>query len=218
MPKVAKNKLESMFRGMIYILPGVLFFSYWPLISLGANESMNFKISLPLMWLVVFDVLVLVMGWRKRDFWRGILKRWMWLLLPLWLSLSVLWSLNSLRGLLVVGIVWLIYLAIYGFFEFRSLMRGAKFRDKFWKVFFGSSLVICAWCWLQCILDLCGVPREASLMCEGCTYEMFGFPHPDGFAIEPQFMGNLLLAPVIVAGYLAFKDRKYLILFFYHLF
>lgn len=37
-------------------------------------------------------------------------------------------------------------------------------------------------------------------MCAGCVYQMFGFPHPNGFAIEPQFMGNLLLAPAIVAS------------------
>ena len=38
-------------------------------------------------------------------------------------------------------------------------------------------------------------------MCLGCTYRSFGFPHPNGFAIEPQFMGNLLLAPAIVSAY-----------------
>ena len=34
---------------------------------------------------------------------------------------------------------------------------------------------------------------------------MFGFPHPNGFAIEPQFMGNLLLAPAIIAAWLYLK-------------
>ena len=83
---------------------------------------------------------------------------------------------------------------------------------------FGLSLVICVWCFVQCILDLVGVSREASLMCAGCTYEMFGFPHPNGFAIEPQFMGNLLLAPTIVSGWLVLHSRprsiRYIILFF----
>lgn len=36
---------------------------------------------------------------------------------------------------------------------------------------------------------------------------MFGFPHPNGFAIEPQFMGNLLLAPAIVSGVLIINDK-----------
>jgi len=39
------------------------------------------------------------------------------------------------------------------------------------------------------------------LICAGCTYTMFGFPRVNGFAAEPQFMGNLLLAPAIVAGW-----------------
>ena len=70
------SKLEKMFRGMVYVLPGVLFFSYQPLIHFGASESMNFEISLPLIWLVLFDLLVVVMGFKKRGFWRGILKHW----------------------------------------------------------------------------------------------------------------------------------------------
>ncbi|MBQ3297032.1 O-antigen ligase family protein [Candidatus Saccharibacteria bacterium] len=198
--------MKRVYRFLIYILPVVLFFSYQPLVHFAANESMNFEISLPLIWLVLFDVLVVVMGWRKRGLWRGILKRWVWLLLPIWLSLSVLWSLNSLRGLLTVGIVWLVYLAVYGFFEFRELFREVGFKEKFWKVFFGSTLVICLWCWLQCVLDLMGVGQEYTLMCDGCTYQMFGFPHPNGFAIEPQFMGNLLLAPAIVIAWTILKD------------
>lgn len=208
------NKLARLFRGMVYVLPGVLFFSYQPLIHFGASESMNFELSLPLIWLVLFGLLILVMGFKKREFWRGIRQHWAWLLLPLWLSLSVLWSLNSLRGLLTVGILWLIYFAGYGIWHFKSLFSEAGFREKFWRVFFGSSLVACAWCWLQCVLDLAGVPREASLMCAGCTYQMFGFPHPCGFAIEPQFMGNLLLAPLVVSGYFAFRRSRHLWVFF----
>ena len=201
------SKLEKIFRGMIYILPGVLFFSYQPLIHFGTSESMNFEISLPLIWLVLFDVLVIWLMGQKKMLFRGFSKKWMWLLLPIWLSLSVLWSLNALRGILVVGIVWLLYLAIDGIISLRELFKKESLKVKFWKAFFGSSLLICAWCWIQCVLDLVGVPREYSLMCAGCTYSMFGFPHPDGFAIEPQFMGNLLLAPTIVAGWLMLRSR-----------
>jgi O-antigen ligase len=44
---------------------------------------------------------------------------------------------------------------------------------------------------------------------------MFGFPHPNGFAIEPQFMGNLLLAPAIVSAWFGLKKNKqYFWLFF----
>jgi hypothetical protein len=44
---------------------------------------------------------------------------------------------------------------------------------------------------------------------------MFGFPHPNGFAIEPQFIGNLLLAPVFVSVYfyLTKNNKRCLFLF-----
>ena len=209
-----KNKLEQVWRGMVYILPAVLFFSYWPLMKLGGNESMNFELSLPLIWLVIFDVVTVWLMGRKKMLLRGWRKKWMWLLLPVWLTLSVLWSLNSLRGILTVGILWLLYLAGDGLWSLRGLFGETRFKENFWKVFWGSSLVICGWCWLQCVLDLCGAPREVSLMCAGCTYGSFGFPHPNGFAIEPQFMGNLLLAPAIISGFLVLKNKKYLWLFF----
>lgn len=103
---------------------------------------------------------------------------------------------------MTVGVLWLLYFAGYAFWNLKSLFLEVGFKERFWKVFFGSALVACGWCLAQCILDLAGVSREGSLMCAGCTYRMFGFPHPNGFAIEPQFMGNLLLAPAIMAGYM----------------
>ncbi len=194
-------RISKFYRFLVYILPAVLFFSYYPVISLGSNASMNFEFSLPLIWLIIFDVLAFVILIKKKLM-SGILKKWQWLLLPIFITVSILWSLNSLRGILTAGILWLIYFAVYAFWNLRSLFSEFGFKEKFWKVFFASSLVVCVWCLLQCILDLVGVGREASLMCAGCTYKMFGFPHPNGFAIEPQFMGNLLLAPTIISGIL----------------
>ena len=209
--------MAKMFRLMIFALPVVLFFSYQPLIHFAASESMNFEISLPLLWLVLFDLLTVVMMVKRRILWKGLKGKWAWLFFPLFLSFSVLWSLNSLRGLLTVGILWLIYVAVYGCWSLRNLFSEVGFKETFWKVFFGTSLVICGWCFLQCVLDLVGVGKEYSLMCVGCTYSMFGFPHPNGFAIEPQFMGNLLLAPIMVAGWLILNKqsgKKMLLCFF----
>ncbi len=204
------SKLESWLRFLVYVLPLALMFSYYPIITLGENASMNLELSVPLMWLVVFDALaVYVMARRKVlfavFFERG---RWLWLLFPVFLTISVTWSLNVLRGILVAGILWLIYLAIYAFFNLRDLFTTDDFRKKFGRAFFGATLLVCLWCVLQCILDLAGVSREGSLMCAGCVYEMFGFPHPNGFAVEPQFMGNLLLAPAIVIIYEILKNAN----------
>ena len=142
----------------------------------------------------------------KKKLLKGIWQKWLWLLFPVFVSLSVLWSMNSLRGLLTVGILWLVYFAGYAFWSLRSLFSEFGFLEKFWRVFFASALVACGWCLLQCILDIAGVPRGVSLMCAGCTYQMFGFPHPNGWAIEPQFMGNLLLAPAITSAWMVMQD------------
>lgn len=210
----SENFLTKFYRVLIYILPAVLFFSYYPVISLGTSESMNFEFSLPLLWLVIFDLTAAVLMVRKKLLFRNFSRKWVWLLFPGFLTASVLWSLNGLRGLLTVGILWLIYLAVDAFFSLRSILKEIGVKEIFWKVFFGSTLVICVWCLAQCILDLVGVPRAGSLMCVGCAYKMFGFPHPNGFAIEPQFMGNLLLAPAIASAWFALKDRRYWWLFF----
>ncbi len=216
MKKSNKNKNSScslyfdfLFKGFLYVLPLVLFFSYRPVISLGSSESMNFELSLPLIWLVLFDLLALVMMVIRKRLLRGLRgKWWIWILLPVWLTVSLIWSLNVTRGVLTVGILWLILFAGYGMWSFRELFD-VEFRSMWWKWFMGSTLVVCTWCIVQCILDLAGVGKEYTLMCAGCTYRMFGFPHPNGFAIEPQFMGNLLLAPLFLTGWRMFRLRSH---------
>ena len=201
------KKLSKFFKFLVIIAPFLLFFSYFPIISLGATGSMNFELSLPLLWLVLFNLVAFILTVRKKLLFCDIKKKWLWLLFPLWLSVTIFWSLNFIRGLLVVGILWLLYFAGYAVWSLRGLFD-SEFRRKFWRWFFGASLVVCFWCALQCVLDLTGVSRDYSLMCEGCTYGMFGFPHPNGFAIEPQFMGNLLLAPAIIAAWLFSKKQN----------
>ena len=199
--------MKRLVKYLILVLPFCLFFSYYPVMHFGTSESMNFEISVPILWLVIFDIVSFVLMVKQKCLFNGFgRKRWVWLLLPVFLSLSILWSLNSLRGLLTVGILWLIYFAIYAMFNLKSIFN-EEFRGRFWKWFFISTLVVCGWCVVQCVLDLIGVSREYSLMCVGCTYKSFGFPHPNGFAIEPQFMGNLLLAPAIILGWLMLRSR-----------
>lgn len=191
----------KVFKGLAYVLPLTLVFSYHPVIGLSGDETMNLELSLPLIWLVMFDAVGFAVMCQKRVLLSGLKNKWVWLTLPLWLTVSVVWSLNARRGLLVAGVLWLVYFAGYAIWGMRELFDG-EFRKRWWKWFYGSAILACAWCVVQCILDLSGVGRDCSLMCQGCTYRMFGFPHPNGFAIEPQFMGNLLLAPIIAATWM----------------
>ena len=208
--------MKKLYRCLLYIMPLILVFSYFPVISLGGNETMNFELSLPLIWLVVFDVLSVVMIVRKyrAEIFSKVFGSILWWLFPIFATLSVIWSLNVTRGILTVGVMWLLFFAVISFWELRENLD-EKFWRNFWKWFFGSALFACAWCVVQCVLDVVGVSQDASLLCDGCVYQMFGFPHPNGFAIEPQFMGNLLLAPIIVSlcFYIKNNNKKYLLLF-----
>lgn len=219
------QRLVRIYKAFIFILPAVLFFSYYPIISLGKNETMNFEFSLPLIWLVLFDVLsfVLLLAYikPKRDYF-GISDRnfFFLALFPFYSSLSIFWAENKIRAVLTSGIIWLLFFAIFSIvFLSRHIItndeeRTVPFRKKLLKSFVVSSVIIAVWCWIQSILDIAGVSSDYTLMCKGCVTNIFGFPHPNGFAIEPQFMGNLLIAPSLYEAYLFLKkpDRKNAIL------
>jgi len=255
---------------LLYLLPAVLFFSYHPVIALGQNPSMNFELSLPLLWLIVFDVLSFIVaivfyvkGRRgpkpsstrpassssddasvsRRDsktsptrsvsssldaghrsskatsahpFWGrdfpGPSDRRFFLfsLFPLYLTISVFWSANPLRGLLTAGVMWAVFFAVFSILYILPQTSFPRhFRNRILIIMFVSAVLICKYCYAQSIMDVCGLSRDATLLCPGCTYHSFGFPHPSGFAIEPQFMGNLLLAPTLTALYLVvFRSRQ----------
>ncbi len=232
--------LRAVYFALLVALPAVLFFSYHPIISLGANSSMNFELSLPLIWLILFDFISLTnfailfrgyknsdacskveKGSRKRGFamlfesiktWprgperssrKAIAEPLVFLLFPLYCTLSVFWSANPLRAILTVGILWLVIFAVFAIIRLSPLLEPPS-RLKIWAIraFFVSTAVVCLFCFIQSLLDSCGLSRETTLLCAGCTHRSFGFPHPNGFAIEPQFTGNLLLAPTLLVLYL----------------
>lgn len=221
--------LRRLFFGSLYLLPVMLFFSYHPVLKFGENSSMNFELSLALIWLVWFDLVSLcallalhftsprraqkpskspkssktftALGYN----FPGISDRRIFLcsLFPFFATLSIFWSANPLRAALTAGIIWLVFFAVFALLYLAPLLNPPKLIVRhLLLIFFVSSLAVCAVCWLQSFLDLLGVSRDQTLLCLGCTYHSFGFPHPSGFAIEPQFMGNLLLAPTLLALYL----------------
>ena len=194
--------VKKISKFLLYFLPAALFFSYHPVISFGQNSYMNFDLSLTEIWLTLFtlslipsikDILKLF-NWRNLIFVATV---------PLYCTLSAIWSDNPLRTILTSGILWLILISSLGIiFLFKD---NAYLRRKIFKTVLITATFVSVMCWLQCILDLMHVPRDFTLLCRGCTYTAFGFPHPNGFAIEPQFMGGLLIAPVLLCYYAVFN-------------
>lgn len=210
MLKNLQNKLEDInqkllpiHRGFFWVLPIILLFSYYPVIPLFSTESSNYEFSLPLLWLLLMGILSLPIF--LADLCNLITKKTQLtqttvqipLILssiPLYFSLTLLWSSNKFRGLMTAGIIWCLYLSLLTFYKNIILKKTPLSLEK--SFLLGATLAS-GFCWLQAILNTLNIPGDRILLCLGCTNLSFGFPHPNGFAIEPQFMGNLLLAPAI---------------------
>lgn len=202
------NKIKKWF---IRLLPAVLFFSYYPLFSFGSNSDTNFELSLPLIWLLSFSLLSIPSAIRFIKNRSKVNKKQIIisLLFPIYSTITIIWSLNPLRAFLTTGVMWCIWLSIISIIDYyQSLKEKEKQRKELLKIFFISTLLVCVFCWVQCVLDVINISRNETLLCPGCTNYSFGFPHPNGFAIEPQFMGNLLLAPIFVSLYLFLNAKE----------
>ena len=197
------QKLLPLHRRFFWILPIVLFFSYYPVIPLFSTESSNYEFSLPLIWLLLMGVLSLPIFLadlcnlitKKTQLTQSTVQIPLILsIVPLYFSLTLLWSSNKLRGLMTAGIIWCLYLSLLTFYKNIILKKTPLSLEK---PFLLGATLASGFCWVQAILNTLNIPGDRILLCLGCTNLSFGFPHPNGFAIEPQFMGNLLLTPAI---------------------
>ena len=197
------QKLLPLHRRFFWISPIILFFSYYPVIPLFSTESSNYEFSLPLLWLLLMGILSLPIF--LADLCNLITKKTpltkvsvqiplILSSIPLYFSLTLLWSPNKLRGFMTAGIIWCLYLSLLTFYKNIILKKTPLSLEK---PFLLGATLASGFCWVQAILNTLNIPGDRILLCLGCTNLSFGFPHPNGFAIEPQFMGNLLLAPAI---------------------
>ncbi len=211
-----KEVLSRIRKYFIYSAPVIFWFGYYPVLDLGANDTMNLELSLPLIWLVLFFIVSAPFIRQTLDVFK---KKTLILtaLFPFYVSLSILWSRNTLRGILTCGILWLLYFTIISIITFFKQLASQDKKEvgtKLLKIFYIASIVFCIISWIQCILDVLGLDRSITSMCLGCVYKMFGFPRANGFMAEPQYLGNILLLPTIMTFYRFAQKRqkKYLAL------
>lgn len=199
----SKTLGKTLRRALVLCSPLLLFFSDFPKISLKDISSMHLELTLPLIWLVLFSVLNLkpALNYIKTNLKTPLLA------FPLMLLISLVHTSSLLRGVLTFGVVVMILISILGFVDF---IKTEELPKNFRKTILTGTTIICVFCIVQTILDSLGVSKDITLLCRGCTSEAFGFPHPNGFAIEPQFLGSLLIAPFFLAlnSLLENKTRK----------
>lgn len=198
--KIGSKKLKT---SMVLCLPLILFLSNFPIVNLGDTASMHLELSLPLLWLAVFSVISLkdVFKYLKDNITTSLLA------FPVMAVISLLHTSNLLRGVLTFGVLICLLISVLGIYLH---LKSEKLPEKFRKVIIIETLAICAVCFIQAVFDRLGVGREYTLLCPGCTTDILGFAHPNGFAIEPQFMGSLLIAPLFLTlnSLLENKNKK----------
>ena len=227
------SSLSKIQQIMLLCLPFCLFFSYHPVIPILSTATTNFELSIPLLWLLTFAILSLPENFRLYVYsLRIVIKtkypinkpphpisrhesdklyphflRIFSLAYPFFTTVNSIDSPNFLRAILTSGVIWCICLSLLTILQNISQYK-IQIGKSIKKNLLVAGVFASTFCWLQSILDVAGVPREATFLCKGCTSTVFGFPHPNGFAIEPQFMANLLLAPIFLSLFYLFERPK----------
>ena len=229
------SSLSKIQQIMLLCLPFCLFFSYHPVIPIFSTSTTNFELSIPLLWLLIFAILSLPENFclyinslrvviktkslvnktsrpssrHKTDKLYPHFLRLFSLAYPFFVTVNSIGSPNFLRAILTSGVIWCVCLSLLTILQNISQYK-TQIGKSFNKNLLIAGILASTFCWLQSILDIAGVPREATFLCKGCISTVFGFPHPNGFAIEPQFMANLLLAPIFLSlFYLLERPKKH---------
>lgn len=227
------SSLSKIQQIMLLCLPFCLFFSYHPVIPIFSTSTTNFELSIPLLWLLIFAILSLPENFHLYIYSLKIViktkslvnkaprppsrhqtdklyphfLRLFSLIYPFFVTVNSIGSPNFLRAILTSGVIWCICLSLLTILQNISQYK-TQIGKSFNKNLLIASTLASAFCWLQSILDIAGAPREATFLCKGCTSTVFGFPHPNGFAIESQFMANLLLAPIFLSLFYLLERPK----------
>lgn len=170
---------------------------------------MHFKLNLPLLWLGLFSLLSIKTA---VSYFKAHLKTPL-LGFPIVLMISCLTSINPIRALftfLVVSCLIISIIALSEFFHQMPAPKKPQFLNQLKRIFLTSSATISLFCVLQLLTDALGLSNTITRICSNCTTQIFGFPHANGLAIEPQFMGSLLIAPLFFAlnSLLENKNKK----------
>ena len=201
--------IDKIRHGLVLCLPAILFLSNFPLLQFGENASMHFKLNLPLLWLGLFSLLSVKTA---VSYFKAHLKTPL-LGFPIILIISCLTSINPIRALftfLVVSCLVISIVALSEFFHQMPVPKKPQFLNQLKRIFLTSSAIISLFCILQLLADALGLSNTITRICSNCTTQIFGFPHANGLAIEPQFMGSLLISPLFFAlnSLLENKNKK----------
>ena len=186
--------------------PIMIWFSYLPRISLAEDGTMNYELSLTLIYVVILAIVGLPRVWHRRSELRqsGLVR--LASAFVGWSGLCVIWSDNCTRGLLTFAVYVVLYLVFLALVAERRLL--CRLLPKLVRVVIWMTISACLLAIAQMVLGTFVITNRHSLgLCAGCVAGQFGFIRPNLLAIEPQFLGSLLLAPLLYITYLILQGK-----------
>lgn len=196
----------SLLERLWLMAPIMIWFSYLPRISLAEDSTMNYELSLTLIYVVILTIVGLPRVWRQ---WSELRQSGLVRLASAfvgWSGLCVIWSDNRTRGLLTFAVYVMLYLIFLALVAERRLL--CQLLPKLVRVAIWATILACLLAIAQMALGTFVITNRHSLgLCAGCVAGQFGFIRPNLLAIEPQFLGSLLLAPLLYITYLALQGK-----------
>ncbi len=193
--KKTEFKKYSQLEKIWLLAPVAIWFSYKPLISFGRNDSMNFELSVTIIYVTILALFGLPSVWKSKK--TMILNKAVQLvtLFVLFSGLSIFWSTNRTRGVLTLGVIGLLYAIFLG--GIANILKLKKLLPTLARLLILTAIIMSVLSFIQFIAGIWLTPDQ-TLLCAGCTANQFGFPRPNVFTIEPQFFGNVILAPALI--------------------
>ena len=196
----------SLLERLWLMAPIMIWFSYLPRISLAEDGTMNYELSLTLIYVVILAIVGLPRVWRYRSELRQLRPVWLASAFVGWSGLCVIWSDNRTRGLLTFAVYVMLYLVFLALVAERRLL--CQLLPKLVRVAIWATISACLLAITQMVLGTFVVAdRHTFGLCTGCVAGQFGFIRPNLLAIEPQFLGSLLLAPLLYITYLTLRGK-----------
>ena len=179
-----------LFDKLLLLAPLVVWFSYQPNIYLGHSSAMNIELSLVLIYVAVLAVFALPLIYSNyQKLLRCNLVRIVGLFI-LWSFMSIIWSSNLSRAILTAGVGTALFVVLLG-----VLSTDLK---KLTPILKSTYIMSAAFMSVLAIIQVAYGAWFDWGLCRGCLAAGFGFVRPSVFAIEPQFFGSLLLAPILI--------------------
>ena len=187
---------------ILLLAPIMVWFSYQPNFHIGRSEGMNIEFSLVMIYIVTLAISGLFEVYKNRQ--KLAKNRAVWLTFGflVWNAIGILWGVNKPRAFLTTGILGVLFLDLLTILSVRVKELAPVIIKTY--IYMAVAMSILA------ILQVAYGAWYDYGLCNGCLARGFGFVRPSGFTIEPQFLGSLLIAPIVllVDRFIAKKSTK----------